>query len=205
MQIAVEERFGARNATYTRAVTLSTGVGGTVAGAAQAALPGRSRAADPSLPVPAGGLPREATQSADHRAARSRQDRPLRLTRLVKATYAHQEAAPPPADDSYSRRSRGTAWLSLAKRASLQGAMRVNVGQAKTGLSKLLARAEAGEDVEIARNGVPVARLVRIDRSARPGERFLSARGSLAGQIWIGEDFELTDAEIDEMVGDAPA
>lgn len=79
----------------------------------------------------------------------------------------------------------------------------MNVGQAKTDLSKLLARAEAGEDVEIARNGVPVARLVRVDRSARPGERFLSAHGSLAGQIWIADDFELTDAEIDEMVRDA--
>lgn len=38
--------------------------------------------------------------------------------------------------------------------------MRVNVGQAKTDLSKLLVRVEAGEDVEIARDGVPVARLV---------------------------------------------
>jgi prevent-host-death family protein len=80
--------------------------------------------------------------------------------------------------------------------------MRVNVGQAKTDLSKLLARAEAGEDVEIARNGVPVARLVRLDPSPRPGERFLAARGSLAGQIAISEDFELTDAEIDEMLDD---
>jgi prevent-host-death family protein len=39
----------------------------------------------------------------------------------------------------------------------------VNVGQAKTDLSRLLARVEAGEDVEIARDGVPVARLVGID------------------------------------------
>ncbi len=35
--------------------------------------------------------------------------------------------------------------------------MLVNVGQAKIDLSKLLARVEAGEDVEIARDGVPVA------------------------------------------------
>jgi prevent-host-death family protein len=79
--------------------------------------------------------------------------------------------------------------------------MRVNVGQAKTDLSKLLARAEAGEDVEIARDGVPVARLVKLDRSARPGDRFLAARGSLAGQISIAEDFEFTDAEVEEMLG----
>lgn len=78
--------------------------------------------------------------------------------------------------------------------------MRVNVGQAKTDLSKLLARVEAGEDVEIARAGVPVARLVRIDPTPRPGARFLAAHGSLAGQITIGPDFELTEAELDQML-----
>ena len=36
----------------------------------------------------------------------------------------------------------------------------VNVHQAKTELSKLLARVEAGEDVLIARRGEPVARLI---------------------------------------------
>lgn len=70
--------------------------------------------------------------------------------------------------------------------------MRVNVGQARTDLSKLLVRVEAGEDVEIARNGVPVARLVAIEPATGPGPRFLAARASLAGQITIGEDFELS-------------
>ena len=36
----------------------------------------------------------------------------------------------------------------------------VNVHEAKTNLSRLLAQVEAGEDVVIARNGTPVARLV---------------------------------------------
>ena len=36
----------------------------------------------------------------------------------------------------------------------------VNVHQAKTELSRLLARVEAGEDVVIARRGEPIARLV---------------------------------------------
>ena len=36
----------------------------------------------------------------------------------------------------------------------------VNIHQAKTQLSRLLARVEAGEDVVIARRGEPVARLV---------------------------------------------
>jgi prevent-host-death family protein len=79
--------------------------------------------------------------------------------------------------------------------------MRINVGQAKTDLSKLLARVEAGEDVEIARDGVPVARLVRVEPST-PGSRFLAAQGSLAGSITIGEDFEFSDAEIDAMLDD---
>jgi prevent-host-death family protein len=78
--------------------------------------------------------------------------------------------------------------------------MRVNVGQAKTDLSGLLARVEAGEDIEIARNGVPVARLVRVERLEGPGAKFLAARGSLAGQIAIADDFELSDEELDEML-----
>ena len=82
--------------------------------------------------------------------------------------------------------------------------MRVNVGQAKTDLSKLLVRVEAGEEVEIARDGVPVARLVRIEPSPGPGARFLAARGSLAGRISVGDDFELTDQEIDQMLDERP-
>lgn len=78
--------------------------------------------------------------------------------------------------------------------------MRVNVGEAKTGLSRLLARVEAGEDVEIARDGVPVVRLVRIEAPDGPGDKFLAAKGSLAGQISIAEDFEFSDEEIDELL-----
>ena len=47
----------------------------------------------------------------------------------------------------------------------------VNVHQAKTQLSKLLRRVEAGEDVLIGRAGEPVARLTRItpaDTAPRP-------------------------------------
>jgi prevent-host-death family protein len=77
--------------------------------------------------------------------------------------------------------------------------MRVNVGQAKTDLSRLLARVEDGEEIEIARNGVPVARLVRVEPSERPGERFLKGWGAMAGQIWISEDFEFSEQELDEM------
>jgi prevent-host-death family protein len=84
-------------------------------------------------------------------------------------------------------------------------AMRVNVGQAKTNLSQLLARVEAGEDVEIARDGVPVARLVRVEPTERPGERFLNGWGALAGQIWISEDFEFSEPELEEMYAEMDA
>jgi prevent-host-death family protein len=78
--------------------------------------------------------------------------------------------------------------------------MRVNVGEAKTNLSKLLAHVEAGEDVEIARDGVPVARLVRLIPTPGPGADFLAARGALMGKISIGDDFEFSDAELDEFL-----
>lgn len=81
--------------------------------------------------------------------------------------------------------------------------MRVNVGQAKTDLSKLLARVEAGEQVEIARDGEPVVRLVAVEAKEGPGTRFLAGYGS-AEEIEISEDFELTDAELDEIL-DEPA
>lgn len=42
----------------------------------------------------------------------------------------------------------------------------VNVHQAKTHLSRLLQRVAAGEEIVIARGGVPIARLVPIQRPA---------------------------------------
>ena len=78
--------------------------------------------------------------------------------------------------------------------------MLVNVGQAKTDLSKLLARVEAGEAVDIARDGVPVARLIPIDLPSAPGKRFVAARGSLAGRIAMSEDFEFTADELEEIL-----
>jgi len=78
------------------------------------------------------------------------------------------------------------------------------VGQAKTELSRLLARAEAGEEIEIARSGVPVVKLTPVARQNRPGEKFLAAFGSLSGSIRLSDSFEFTDAELDEIL-DEPA
>ncbi|MCY3756995.1 MAG: type II toxin-antitoxin system Phd/YefM family antitoxin [Acidobacteria bacterium] len=44
----------------------------------------------------------------------------------------------------------------------------VNVHEAKTNLSRLLAKAEAGEEVIIARNGKPVARLAPVQTRGKP-------------------------------------
>jgi len=50
-----------------------------------------------------------------------------------------------------------------------------NVLDARNNLSKLIAEAESGVEVTIARRGVPVARLVPID-DARPGRRGTPSR-----------------------------
>lgn len=60
-----------------------------------------------------------------------------------------------------------------------------NVHQAKTHLSKLLERTADGEEIIIARAGVPVARLVPI--SAAATERPL---GSERGTVLIASDFD---------------
>lgn len=63
--------------------------------------------------------------------------------------------------------------------------MSVNIYEAKTQLSKLIARVEEGEEITISRNGRPAARLVPI----RPAlvER---KPGALKGQFWMGPDFD---------------
>ena len=46
--------------------------------------------------------------------------------------------------------------------------MIVNIHAAKTNLSKLIERAEAGEEVVIARNGKPAVRLAPVDPAPTP-------------------------------------
>ncbi|MFT4124347.1 MAG: type II toxin-antitoxin system prevent-host-death family antitoxin [Microbacteriaceae bacterium] len=72
----------------------------------------------------------------------------------------------------------------------------VNVYDAKSSLSRLLARAERGESIVIARNGRPIAHLGPVPGAAR--ER---VPGALKGRIEVGEDFDLDEAEIEEWLG----
>jgi prevent-host-death family protein len=67
----------------------------------------------------------------------------------------------------------------------------INVHDAKTHLSRLLERAEAGEEIVIARAGKPVARLVPYT-AERPTRTF----GALKGQIRILPGFDDLDDEI---------
>jgi prevent-host-death family protein len=66
--------------------------------------------------------------------------------------------------------------------------MLVNIYEAKTRLSALLERAQAGEEVVIARAGQPVARLTPIRPAAgsRSGVRF---GGLKAAQLKLAPDF----------------
>jgi len=59
----------------------------------------------------------------------------------------------------------------------------VNIHEAKTGLSKLVERAEAGEEIIIARAGTPVAKLVAL------APKQVRRLGPLDGRFEVPDDF----------------
>jgi prevent-host-death family protein len=63
--------------------------------------------------------------------------------------------------------------------------MEYNVHEAKTQFSRLLQKVAAGEDVTIARDGVPVARLVPVDVVKTPRKL-----GMHNGKIRMADDFD---------------
>jgi antitoxin (DNA-binding transcriptional repressor) of toxin-antitoxin stability system len=68
----------------------------------------------------------------------------------------------------------------------------VNMHEAKTRLSELVRLVESGEHVVLARNGTPVAELVR------PGQRGQREGGFWKGQAWISPDFDEPDPELEK-------
>jgi prevent-host-death family protein len=75
--------------------------------------------------------------------------------------------------------------------------MEINIHEAKTHFSKLLQRVAEGEEITIARAGVPVARLVPVKslNKARP-------LGMDRGKISIADDFDsLPDDLLKEFYG----
>jgi prevent-host-death family protein len=61
----------------------------------------------------------------------------------------------------------------------------VNIYEAKTHLSRLLREVALGEDVVIAKDGRPLARLVPVTSESAPREL-----GFAAGRVVIGDDFD---------------
>ncbi len=73
----------------------------------------------------------------------------------------------------------------------------VNMHEAKTELSRLVERALKGEDVVIARAGVPVVRLVPLSGGVK------RKLGQWAGKVWMSENFDdpLSDQDLDAWEG----
>jgi prevent-host-death family protein len=72
----------------------------------------------------------------------------------------------------------------------------VTVTEAKTQLSRLIERVGDGEEIVIRRGQRPVAKLVPYDEPAVPRQL-----GALRGQIWIRDDFDEPDEEIERLFG----
>ncbi|MGI8462167.1 MAG: type II toxin-antitoxin system Phd/YefM family antitoxin [Solirubrobacterales bacterium] len=67
----------------------------------------------------------------------------------------------------------------------------LNMHEAKTHLSKLVERVEKGEEITIARNGTPVAKLVPV------AERFpVAPPGFMKGEVWVADDAFEPDEEL---------
>ena len=60
-----------------------------------------------------------------------------------------------------------------------------NIHDAKTQLSRIIARVEAGEEIVISRDGHPVAKVVRLDTTVRR-----TGRGTLRGTIAFADDWD---------------
>lgn len=75
----------------------------------------------------------------------------------------------------------------------------VNPQEARTRLPELLEMVEAGEEVVIARDGQPVAKIVKsgAPEPAQPGATG-AVIGMLRGKVWISPDFDdpLSDEEM---------
>jgi prevent-host-death family protein len=76
-------------------------------------------------------------------------------------------------------------------------AIRVGMHEAKTSFSRLVARAEAGEEVVVQRSGTDVARIVAVP-SPRP---FEDSFGIWKGQVHMSDDFDELPRDIADAFG----
>lgn len=70
----------------------------------------------------------------------------------------------------------------------------VNIHEAKTNLSKLIAKTQKGEEVIIGKAGKPVAKLVEYKKKSVK-RKF----GALKGKIWVSDDFDDEDPQINKL------
>ena len=79
--------------------------------------------------------------------------------------------------------------------------VQVNILEAKTNFSQLLAAVAAGEEVIIANRGKPVARLVPMPTKPHRTTGF----GALAGKMWVADDWDSpeTNAAINQIMIDS--
>ncbi len=81
----------------------------------------------------------------------------------------------------------------------------VNIHEAKTQLSKLLSEVAQGHEIVIAKAGKPIAKLTKYRQAGEIAAARRAAMGSLRGKIWIADDFDAPDPEIERMFyGDEP-
>lgn len=73
----------------------------------------------------------------------------------------------------------------------------MNIHEAKTNLSKLIERAQAGEEIIIAKAGKPVVRLLAVERPAE--SEGPQGFGCMKGQIWLAPDFDEPDTSTEEV------
>lgn len=73
----------------------------------------------------------------------------------------------------------------------------MNIHQAKTNLSKLIEMTLAGENVIIAKAGKPVAKLVAYKEKLKPRKP-----GLWKGKVWMSDDFNDEDPEINKLFYD---
>jgi prevent-host-death family protein len=69
----------------------------------------------------------------------------------------------------------------------------VSIHEAKTQFSRLVARAEAGEEIVVRRGPTPVAKIVAYHAPTTPRRP-----GGLKDQIVIGDDFDAMPSEFDD-------
>ena len=70
----------------------------------------------------------------------------------------------------------------------------INIHKAKTNLSKLIEKAQTGEDIIIAKAGKPVAKLSAYKDALKPRKA-----GLWKGKVWVSDDFDDEDEEINKL------